>query len=244
MNHLVTRIERIFDTFVQGSDSKPTRRALICHGGGREESLSCGTALRIDCCRNATHVIPISPSDSDPTRNFQYPSSTSPFHHKQQVQYAGSKLHGWEKAWCQALHICFKCSRISCIARNAALARSKDATGRIQKGYFGRQRMDALTRGLQTNQSSVRKDRAQLRSHSIDFAHAQRDLPQDSDTSPSQSILITPQSKSNESHLLSSGSKSCRSSDSRNSIKSSRVLLALDTTERKSLQLIDEFFLR
>lgn len=115
--------------------------------------------------------------------------------------------------------------------RNAAMARSRDATGRVQKGYFGRQRMEALTRGLQAEQKNVPNGELNLRSCSIDLAHAQRDGPLD-DTS--YRSPTTPQQNSTNNRLApSSGSKTHESRSSRDSIRSSKVLLAMDTTERE-----------
>ncbi|KZP31783.1 hypothetical protein FIBSPDRAFT_580167 [Athelia psychrophila] len=113
--------------------------------------------------------------------------------------------------------------------RNAAMARSRDATGRVQKGYFGRQRMEALTRGLQAEQNDSPNGGLHLRSCSIDLAHAQHDAPLDDTSYPSPT---TPQSNPIENRLpSSSGSKTHGSSSSRSSIRSSKVLLAMDTTE-------------
>jgi hypothetical protein len=123
-------------------------------------------------------------------------------------------------------------SLISSIAsRNAAKARSKDATGRVQKVFFGRQRLHALTKGLRTQTSpniygqSQPADRARSQ---IDLAHAKRDMQ----TTGSYTVPATPQPRSYyASRQTSSESRTNRSSDSSRT-KSSKVLAVLDTSER------------
>src|SRR5882724_4765252 len=122
-------------------------------------------------------------------------------------------------------------SLISSIAsRNAAKARSKDATGRVQKVFFGRQRLHALTKGLRAQTSpniygqSQPADRARSQ---IDLAHAKRDMQ----TTGSYTVLATSQPRSYASRQISSESRTNRSSDSSRT-RSSKVLAVLDTSER------------
>lgn len=115
-------------------------------------------------------------------------------------------------------------------SRNAAKARSKDATGRVQKGYFGRQRLQALTKGLRT-QSRVNasgQSRPTDKACEIDLAHAKRDMQ--------LSTVIIPATPKNKSFIpkqSSSGSRTNGSSAGGSSrTRSSKVLAALDTSER------------
>lgn len=115
--------------------------------------------------------------------------------------------------------------------RNAAKARTKDATTRTQKGFFGRRRFDILARGLALNQSRV-NDTENLRKNDIrpliDLAHAKRDAP----LKESQNVNATPQKRSSvKKGTDSSGVASDRSNSSQKS-NSSKVLTMLDTTER------------
>ena len=99
----------------------------------------------------------------------------------------------------------------------------------MQKGYFGRQRLQALTKGLRTQ----RHVKASGQSHptdkacEIDLAHAKRDMRL------STVIPATPQNKSFIPKQSLSGSRTNRSSASGSSrTRSSKVLAALDTSER------------
>jgi hypothetical protein len=122
-------------------------------------------------------------------------------------------------------------SLTSCItARNAAKARSKDATGRVQKVFFGRQRLNALTKGLRTQTSpnisgqSQPADRARSQ---INLAHAKRSVQ----TTQSYIVPATPQQRPYASRQISSQSRTNRSSGSSRT-RSSKVLAVLDTSER------------
>ncbi|KAG1887350.1 hypothetical protein F4604DRAFT_1245263 [Suillus subluteus] len=59
--------------------------------------------------------------------------------------------------------------------RNAARARTKDSTGRVQKRHFGQQRLAAAL--CNTKEERGKPERMSLKSvlHQINLAHAQRD---------------------------------------------------------------------
>jgi hypothetical protein len=61
------------------------------------------------------------------------------------------------------------------ICRNAARARTKDSTGRVQKRHFGQQRLAAAL--CNTKEDKGRPEKISLKSvlHQINLAHAQRD---------------------------------------------------------------------
>jgi hypothetical protein len=136
------------------------------------------------------------------------------------------------------LHQCSQLPRssltvTSCLAfRNAAKARSKDATGRLQKNYFGRQRLEALTKGLRTqtpaNPLGQMRPADKARSE-INLAHAKRDVMQR--TGSSYVTPATPQRKSYVPQQSSSGSRG-NSSTGSSLTRSSKVLSVLDTSER------------
>lgn len=125
--------------------------------------------------------------------------------------------------------------------RNAAKARSRDTTGRVQKGFFGRQRLDMLSKGLSANQ-----ERTQNLKHvrenpvsDIGLAHARpkSSVAMNEDISldgfipaPIHISPCTPKSKARKSKYLSDSASSSSSCPPR-----SEVLNALDTSERRCL---------
>ena len=113
-------------------------------------------------------------------------------------------------------------------SRNAAKTRTKDATTRTQKGFFGRQRLDILARGLASNQSRVQCARKDDIRPSIDLAHAKRDAP----SKGSQNVPVTPQKRSYINKGTDSSGVATDYSDSGRQSSSSKVLTILDTTER------------
>ena len=114
--------------------------------------------------------------------------------------------------------------------RNAAKARSKDATGRVQKVFFGRQRLNALTKGLRTQVSCDSPGQSGLdeRARSqIDLAHAKRDMQM----TGSYMVPATPQQRSYTSRQPYAKHGTNRSASSTRT-RSSKVLAVLDTSER------------
>jgi hypothetical protein len=97
----------------------------------------------------------------------------------------------------------------------------------VQKGYFGRQRLEALTKGLRTQLlvgAPGRPPVAHKAYREIDLAHAKRDMQ----------AYMTPATLQPKPIMLkrySSGSRTNRSAGN-SQILSSKVLAVLDTSER------------
>jgi hypothetical protein len=117
--------------------------------------------------------------------------------------------------------------------RNVAKARAKDSTGRIQKGFFGRRRLDLLSKGIanyqwQLNSHPV-EDAGEMERSNIDLAHARQKakiLPHLSNfiPSPTRSLCTPKRSGSTFKHQCSSGGSSSQRP---------KVLDALDTSDRE-----------
>ncbi|KAJ6577469.1 hypothetical protein B0H19DRAFT_1120075 [Mycena capillaripes] len=120
--------------------------------------------------------------------------------------------------------------------RNAARARSKDMTKRTHKNFFSRQRLDILSKGLSGRIPSGGKPSGlgpRVSASDISLSHARHLAPRHEDqnhipmhspadvSSPSRSPPAKPR---NRSHIRSSSGS-----------RSSKILEALDTTERKLL---------
>jgi hypothetical protein len=118
--------------------------------------------------------------------------------------------------------------------------RSKDTVGRQQKGFFGRQRLDLLSKGLCTsNTTEIPKIAPFLSSRGaedIEFAHARQKISVDDVIlrsyipSPIRVSPSTPRSHKRtrkEAHTSSSGTRH------------SRALEALDTLERQCIVILD-----
>ncbi|KAJ7236264.1 hypothetical protein B0H12DRAFT_1140511 [Mycena haematopus] len=115
------------------------------------------------------------------------------------------------------------------VSRNAARARSKDTTGRAHKNYFGRQRLDILSKGLSGRTHSgegLSGHGPRISASNIELSHARRQLEASRIEEPSpvdraSSRAESPHSRSrNRSHMRSSSGS-----------RSSKILEALDTTE-------------
>lgn len=120
--------------------------------------------------------------------------------------------------------------------------RSKDIVGRQQKGFFGRQRLDLLSKGLCASNATGIPKIATLISNSgaedIDLAHARQKIPVDDVISrsyipsPIRVSPSTPRSRKRtrkEAHISSSGTRH------------SKALEALDTLERQCIAILDIF---
>ena len=118
--------------------------------------------------------------------------------------------------------------------------RSKDTVGRQQKGFFGRQRLDLLSKGLcASNATEIPKITTFLSSkgaESIDLAHARQKIPVDDIISRSyipSPIRVSPSTPRShkrtrkEAHTSSSGTRH------------SKALEALDTSERQCIVILD-----
>ncbi|KAF8071646.1 hypothetical protein FPV67DRAFT_1778839 [Lyophyllum atratum] len=117
--------------------------------------------------------------------------------------------------------------------RNAAKARSKDSTGRIQKGFFGRRRLDMLSKGLASRthdtapSSPSQKGGAAI--SAISFAHAKARAEVGGPGSPVYSYIPgSTRVPSTPGSGMENGAAGVGSS-SGSSRRSSRVLDALDT---------------
>jgi len=109
-------------------------------------------------------------------------------------------------------------------------ARSKDTVGRQQKGFFGRKRLDILSKGLCTsNATEITTFLSSKGPENIDFAHARKKIPLDDRIlrsyipSPVHVSPSTPRSHKRtrkEAHTSSSGTRHAK------------VIEALDTLER------------
>ena len=106
--------------------------------------------------------------------------------------------------------------------RNAARIRSKDVTGRAQKGHFMKQRHQILLSGLQGNDQD-RSFRNQSKIEDIGLAHARKDIMS---RLPSKSKMMNYSSQSPTKIPTAS------SSENDNKIRSSKILESLDINER------------
>jgi hypothetical protein len=108
--------------------------------------------------------------------------------------------------------------------RSAARARSKDSTGRVHKAYFGRQRLEILSKALcgpaPSGAGSSNANCARVSASDIAFSHARHPALEELHPDPTPAA---PKLR-NKSHNRSSSGSS----------RSSRVLEALDTTERRA----------
>lgn len=118
--------------------------------------------------------------------------------------------------------------------RNAAKARSKDSTGRIQKGFFSKRRLDMLSQGLAPNRGDhgapVYAGTREAGRSDIGLAHAKHRLESRQDVvgfipSPTRFSPRTPNSRKSSKRFNQTGSSS-------NSTQSSKVIEALDISER------------
>ncbi|KAF8150883.1 hypothetical protein B0H34DRAFT_155043 [Crassisporium funariophilum] len=119
--------------------------------------------------------------------------------------------------------------------RNAAKTRVKDTTSRLQKGHFGRQRLDMLSKGLSATKPSEKPNSNQTTNSGIadiTLAHAKhrRQSKEDANIatfvpSPVRVAPCTPRSARQRRRLEAHTSSSNASK--------SQVLEALDTSERQ-----------
>lgn len=115
------------------------------------------------------------------------------------------------------------------MSRNAAKAKGRDRTTRLQKDFFGKQRMSLMAKGLSGNVENFDDRMERLGPQDISLAHAQRRVQDHSQKSYPRSWIPEP------SHIGSSSSptQSHRSSGKRK--YKSKVLRTLDLNERKDL---------
>lgn len=110
------------------------------------------------------------------------------------------------------------------VSRNAARARSKDTTGRVQRSHFSRQRLDILSKGLGGLIPSGETSSGcgpRVTASDIALSHAKHlEVLEDQNGG----FIPHPHIPSKSHKRSSSGSRT------------SRVLEALDTTERTSLE--------
>jgi hypothetical protein len=119
-------------------------------------------------------------------------------------------------------------------SRNAAKARTKDSAGRIQKGFFSKRRLDMLSKGLAPNQrergAPICAGAREPGQSDIGLTHAKQGI----DTSPHILGFIPsparffPRTPNSRKH----GRCFNHESSAGNSTRSSRVIEALDTSER------------
>jgi hypothetical protein len=120
--------------------------------------------------------------------------------------------------------------------RNAAKARARDSTGRIQKVFLGRRRLDLLSKGIANNQrepSSYTGGEADSDRPDIDLAHARQQTDRSHSNhgvtsfipSPTRLSFCTPKSKKSVSTLM----QQYNSGDTQRS----KVIDALDTSDRE-----------
>jgi hypothetical protein len=120
--------------------------------------------------------------------------------------------------------------------RNAAKARAKDFTGRIQKAFFGRRRLDLLSKGIANNQRepcSYAGAEAEAESDrpNIDLAHARHRSPYHGVSafipSPTRFSPCTPRSTKSTSVLVQQYDSGASST------QRSQVIDALDVSDRE-----------
>jgi hypothetical protein len=147
--------------------------------------------------------------------------------------YAWGQLHGRQAVCMRFSYFCFAAHRYF---RNAAKARVKDSTGRIQKVFFGRRRLDLLSKGITNNlrESSYHGKGSKLTSLSIDLAHSKQTTEissrhdgQSFIHSPTRFFSSTPGTRRSG---LRTGQQ-CSSGSS--SSQCSKVIDALDTSDRE-----------
>lgn len=116
--------------------------------------------------------------------------------------------------------------------RNAAKARTRDVVGRQQKGFFGRQRLNILSKGLQTSTPKLSRDASDPRAkEEITLAHAHsKHIPEPQ--SPLHKSPSTPPPWKKQRVLMEAHTSSSGASGS--SRRQSKVLDALDIEERES----------
>ncbi|KAJ7671529.1 hypothetical protein DFH06DRAFT_118074 [Mycena polygramma] len=126
--------------------------------------------------------------------------------------------------------------------RNAARARSKDTTGRVHKNYFGRQRLDILSKGLRRRAPSggnASGHGPRISASDIALSHAKHNAPGVKDQ-PTPSHSESPGNASSPSPSRSRPSKSLTQNRYRlrssSGSRSSKILEALDTTEPLSMR--------
>ena len=147
-------------------------------------------------------------------------------------QYGRCQLHGRQAVrFVTAIHI----KSMLIHDRNAAKARTRDAVGRLQKGFFGRRRLEMLSKGLVSQgrekplSTSTRKNfEYKLPIAIIDLAHAKRNiqLPLGEKLIPTltRSPLHTPvQRKPGVSN---------KTGNAHGGFRSSKVLNTLDVSDR------------
>ncbi|KIJ98472.1 hypothetical protein K443DRAFT_133423 [Laccaria amethystina LaAM-08-1] len=113
--------------------------------------------------------------------------------------------------------------------RNAAKARTRDVVGRQQKGFFGRQRLNILSKGLQTSTPKLSRDAPDPRAkEEITLAHAHsKHIPEP--TSSMHKLPSTPPPGKRRRVLMEAHTSSSGASGS--SRRQSKVLDALDIEE-------------
>lgn len=105
------------------------------------------------------------------SRSAQIPPSSHPITSKAM---AGANYMGGKR--CSSISVTkYGCWRDYGFTRNAIRARTKDVTSRLQKGHFGKQRLNLLAHGLIQNSTRVLEQGARITA--IDFAHARRQHP-------------------------------------------------------------------
>ncbi|KAJ6488114.1 hypothetical protein C8R47DRAFT_1320511 [Mycena vitilis] len=122
--------------------------------------------------------------------------------------------------------------------RNAARARSKDTTGRVHKNYFGRQRLDILSKGLRGRAPSGGNTSGhgpRISASNIALSHAKHNAlgVKDQPTQSPDDVSSPPPSRSRPSKSGTQNRYRLRSSSGS---RSSKVLEALDTTEPTTMR--------
>lgn len=127
------------------------------------------------------------------------------------------------------------------ICRNFARARAKDGIGRTQKGFFGRQRLDILSKGLAANITQGGNDLASnktLKSRAeISLAHA-RNLLSD-DGLHDASFIPGPYNVSSSSPRARKYRKTSHQGPESSGTRTSKLLDILDTSEGELWAYID-----
>lgn len=147
-----------------------------------------------------------------------------------------SQLHGREKV--QPCTDLGESSKLTPPHRNAAKARSRDATGRAHKGFFGRQRLEMLSKGLICASKGEKQPvSAEGSGHKmageISLAHAKRmELPSRDQHSHQIRNYIPSPTNTSDNGPRSKITNNEAGSDWNEKRHSSKVLEALDTAER------------
>lgn len=130
------------------------------------------------------------------------------------------------------MYALFSISITHCYFRNAAKARAKDSAGRIQKVFFGRRRLDLLSKGI-SRESSYNQFYADGKGRnltSLDLAHSKQTTGHDVSSFipiPTRFPPSTPRTRKSGSRIR----QQCSSGS--NSSQRSKVIDALDTSDRE-----------